>query len=250
MSSIAGSFVLIVAFLSTRNVRAVEVDPDEGIEAPGSFSPTLLVGNMAAYQELMDLCSADTSCAQNYGLTQVQDLDKFTHLLEIADPFPGDPNYLENAMVYTIYGNHTPREIGNYIKLLEMRVAILNRSDVCTGDEYASPINGTIQCTPYAGRSPSDREVQDVIINLLIVVGFFLIFVQVVKFGYQLNRGSWDASLRALAEIETMSQDDLTSSKAVSSSIPPSHYLSPPPSSSLPPSTLVSRARRGQTGWK
>jgi len=88
-------------------------------------------------------------------------------------------------------------------------VAILTRSDVCVGDEYPTPKNGTIKCIPYAGRSPSTRQVQDVIVTLIIVVGSILVFVQVSKFAYQLNKGSWDASLRAISQLENMAQDGM-----------------------------------------
>lgn len=206
MRPLATTLLFFILCYSTKELSCIQVGVDQGIEAPILFSPIPLAGNLSAFQDLLDLCYSDSSCAQSYGLVEAQDLGKFIQLFQIANPFQGAPNYLENALVYTIYGNSTPTEISDYIQLLEMRVAILNRSDVCIGDEYPSPQNGTIKCVPYAGRSPSNRKVQDILGTLLLVVGCVFVSVHVVKFAYSTNKTSADMAIKALADLETMSE--------------------------------------------
>ena len=190
-----GYLVLILGW-----ARGVEVETNETIDAPGDFTPTLAEGNATVFQSWLELCQSDPTCAAAYDLEETQDLESFIHLIQVVDPFPGDPVFLENALVYEIYGK-TPEQIEDTILVLQMVVNMLNSTIVCGVNEKHKIEDGTVTCEPLPGRSPSDRNVEDVILKILIAAGSVLLLVYVIKTGYSFSQESWDASVRAFIKM-------------------------------------------------
>ncbi|MHA1684509.1 MAG: hypothetical protein ACTSUE_26460 [Promethearchaeota archaeon] len=181
--------------------RGIEVGLNETIEPPLGFDPTLAEGNETVYERWMDLCIADSKCSELYGLSETTNLQQFIHLITLVSPFPGDPLYSENALVYNIYGK-TPQAIENQTLVDQMKLRILCSNFVCGVNEKPVVKNGTVKCNPLPGRSPSDRNVEDVIIKLLIAAGSILLLVYVVKTGYTFSKDSWKASIQAFIQTQ------------------------------------------------
>jgi hypothetical protein len=185
--------------------RGVIVPVDEVIEAPANFTPTLAEGDEAVYQRWLDLCEADSKCSELYGLSETTNLMQFIHLITLTDPFPGDPLYSENALVYNIYGK-TPEELEEQILVDQMKLGILCSNFVCGVNEKPVVVNGTVKCTPLPGRSPSDRDLGDVVLKFLIAAGTLLLFVYVIKSAYIFAKDSWKDSIKAYIQTHPRKQ--------------------------------------------
>lgn len=205
----------LVLFLSlVYTARGVEVGVNELIEAPGNFTPTLAEGDEAVYERWMELCDADSKCSELYGLSETTNLTQFIHLITLTDPFPGDPLYSENALVYNIYGK-TPKEIEEQILVDQMKLGILCSNFVCGVNEKPTVLNGTVKCSPLPGRSPSDSNLQDVIIKILISAGSLLLLVYVGKTAYVFSKDSWNISVKAFIQTHPRSPVSSSSSPGV-----------------------------------
>ena len=190
----------IIVFTLVGVARGVEVEVDEVIEAPVTFDPILAEGNTSVYQSWLDLCVTDSKCAELYGLSETTSLTQFIHLITLTDPFSsssgGGPDYLENALVYNIY-NNTPEEINALILLQQMKLAILCSNFVCGINEKPKVVNGTVKCNPLPGRSPSDRNAEDIILKFMLYTGSLVILVYIVKSAYTFSNESWKESIKA-----------------------------------------------------
>jgi hypothetical protein len=191
--------VLSVLSLLYGIARGVEVPVDEVIEAPGNFTPTLAEGDEAVYERWMDLCMADSKCSELYGLSETTNLMQFIHLITLTSPFPGDPLYSENALVYNIYGK-TPEELEEQILVDQMKLGILCSNFVCGVNEKPTVTNGTVTCNPLPGRSPSDRNIGDVVLKILIAAGSLMLLVYIIKSGYLFSNESWKTSIQAFIQ--------------------------------------------------
>lgn len=191
---------LVFLVLITGIARGVEVAPNDTIEAPLDFSPIPAEGNDTVYEQWMELCKEDDKCSELYGLSETTNLQQFIHLITLVSPFPGDPLYLENALVYNIYGK-TLQEIENQTLVNQMKIGILCSNSACGINEKPTVKNGTVKCDPRPGRSPSDRNVEDIIIKILIAAGSLLLIVYVTKTGYSFSKDSWKASVQAYIQL-------------------------------------------------
>jgi len=190
--------LLSFGFLYGR-ARGVVVSADEVIEPFGNFTPILATGEETVYERWMYLCAADSKCSELYGLSETTNLMQFIHLITLTSPFPGDPLYSENALVYNIYGK-TPEELEEQILVDQMKLGILCSNFVCGVNEKPVVTNGTVKCSPLPGRSPSDHNLQDVIIKILISAGSVLLLVYVIKTAYAFSKDSWNISVQAFIQ--------------------------------------------------
>ncbi len=229
--------IVLISATAVWKARGVEVDINETIEAPFGFIPTLAVGNDDAFQFFLDLCKTDSECSELYGVSVTTSFSQFVHLITLVDPFTGSPVYQENARVHDIYGK-TLQEIENNIMIDQMKLGMLRSQFVCGINEKPKIKNGTVRCDPLPGRSPSDRNLEDIIIFVLISAGSVLLFVYVAKTAYTFSKDSWKASMQAF--IKEAPPRAGTSSRA---RIPSRPFASPQryPTSTMHPSVPLGR---------
>jgi hypothetical protein len=188
------SFFLFLCFLLSlsssslyiKNVSCVEVLLNETIDEPPGFTPTLLEGNLTAWQELLDVCLNDTSCAEIYGQSVTESLQTFIHLVIIVGGLKSDPLVLQDALQESIYGK-TLQEIANTITVLQLEVAMLKSNMVCGINEkprLSKGNIGTIECQPLPGRRQSDTTNITALSIFIIVAAFIVLCIVVIQGAY------------------------------------------------------------------
>ena len=179
-----GGFLLF--FLALGIVSGIEVDFNETIEAPVGFMPTALLGDKNAYQQLLDICAADPSCAEATGQSVTQNLDTFIHIIQITSPFEGDPTSLESACIDFVF-NRTLDQVCDKMTQLLIENAFLKSHFVCGLNERPrlhGDMNETIKCEPLPGRGQVDNVNISAVAIFVLVAAFLLLVIVVVKKAY------------------------------------------------------------------
>ncbi len=191
------SLLFLFFLLQNKIARGIVLSGNDTLDQPPSFVPTPAQGNYSVYETWMNICKNDTKCAELYGISQTTSITQFVHLITIANPFSGGIKYLENARIYDLYG-HTVEEIEKTILLYQMKLGILCSNFVCGVNEKPFVVNGTVHCNPLPGRTPSDTNIREIILDILIILGVVLLAVAIIKSGYQFSKDSWELSQKAI----------------------------------------------------
>jgi hypothetical protein len=180
-------FVLVVFLaLLCKYVKAVEVDFNDTIEAPAGFVPTSLLGNKTAFQQMLDICVADSSCAELTGQSVTQDLDTFIHIIQLVSPFVSDPPDLESACVDFVF-DKTLDQVCDKMTQLLIENAFLKSNFVCGLNERPrldGEMNDTIKCDPLPGRAQADNVNISTVAIFVLLAAFVLLTVVVLKKAY------------------------------------------------------------------
>jgi hypothetical protein len=177
-------FLLVI--LGITLCACIEVDFNETIEAPGGFVPTPLLGDKDAFQQLLDICVADSSCAEAMGQSLTQNLDTFIHLVQLTSPFESDPHSLESACVDFVF-NRTLDQVCDKMTQLLIENAFLKSHFVCGLNERPrlhGDMNETIKCEPLPGRAQVDNVNISAVAIFVLVAALVLLIVVVVKKAY------------------------------------------------------------------
>lgn len=165
---------------------SIPLEFNDTIDEPIGFVPTPLLGNRSAFQDLLEICIMDPSCAEITGQALTQNLDTFIHIIQLTSPFETDPPELESGCIDFVFSK-TLEEVCNKMTQLVIENAFLKSHFVCGINERPRlhpELNNTIKCEPLPGRSNIDNFNISAVAIFVLVAAFILLLIVVIKKAY------------------------------------------------------------------
>jgi hypothetical protein len=171
---------LSLFLLLAQTVGGVVVLFNETIDEPPGFTCTPLLGNPSGYQQWLDWCKTDVTCAEDYGQEKTEDLNTFIHLVQLAKPFGKHPSVLcvESALIEKIWDRFLDEIMGNET-IHELKLSISKSGVVCGLNEiirFDNMTNAT-KCIPKPASTPTDSGTVTGILIFILVASVLLLIV-------------------------------------------------------------------------
>ena len=146
-----------------------------------TFTPTAILGNPTALQDLLDWCVTDTRCEEYYGQVITEKLDLFDTLFQVTTHSYSGTLYLESPLVQLCDGNYTWNQMIMLQWIRSLKLDILERGKTCNeGDQPIGYNNVTnelscgdipwLQSAQIGGFNALGLTIEILIVILLVIV--------------------------------------------------------------------------------